>query len=85
MEKKKQLGARVDPEVAKLAQKRAADLQLSVGDYLSQLVLDDAHGIRERAMAAASRFIEEFGPLFDAAEDRPSHRPTSPGEGAHAA
>jgi hypothetical protein len=65
---KKQLGARVDEEVLQLASKRAADRNLSVGDYLTQLVLDDAHGLRERAMAAAARFIGEYGVFFDEAE-----------------
>src|SRR5439155_16200507 len=56
---KTQLGARVDAEIAELARKRAADRGLTVGDYLAQLVLDDASGLRERAMGAAERFLAE--------------------------
>ncbi|MET2714856.1 hypothetical protein ABXV03_03805 [Streptomyces harbinensis] len=66
---KEQLGARVDADVADLARKRAADRNLSLGDYLAQLVLEDVHGMRQRAMTAADRFIGEFGELLDATED----------------
>ncbi|WP_370424269.1 hypothetical protein AB8O64_36560 (plasmid) [Streptomyces sp. QH1-20] len=66
---KTQLGARVDEEVAELARRRAADRNLSLGDYLAQLVMEDASGIRERAMAAAARFLEDHGAVFDEAEE----------------
>lgn len=65
---KTQLGARVDDEVAEIARKRAADRGLSIGDYLSQLVLEDASGLRARAMGAAERFLAEHQELFDEAE-----------------
>lgn len=78
---KAQIGARLDEEVLDLARKRAADRNQSVGDYLTQLVLDDAEGLRDRAVAAAGRFIDEFGTLFDEAEDTGSGH----GPRAHAA
>ncbi|MFJ4851103.1 MULTISPECIES: hypothetical protein [unclassified Streptomyces] len=65
---KTQLGARVDDEVAEIARKRAADRGLSVGDYLAQLVLEDASGLRARAMGAAERFLAEHQAVFDEAE-----------------
>ncbi|MCX5443699.1 hypothetical protein ACFVDQ_44690 [Streptomyces sp. NPDC057684] len=68
MAKKPQLGARVDGEVAELAKKRAADLGLSVGDYLARLVRDDASGLRARAVDAAARFLAEHQEVFDDAE-----------------
>ncbi|MDX3235070.1 hypothetical protein PV392_05110 [Streptomyces sp. ME03-5709C] len=76
---KTQLGARVDDEVAEIARKRAADRGLSIGDYLSQLVLEDARGLRARAMGAAERFLSEHQELFDEAEQGQG------GAGAHAA
>jgi hypothetical protein len=75
---KTQLGARVDDEVAEIARKRAADRGLSIGDYLAQLVLEDASGLRARAMGAAERFLAEHQEVFDEAE--PGHD----GAGAHA-
>ncbi|CAM5653790.1 hypothetical protein AB0H45_30750 [Streptomyces atroolivaceus] len=66
---KTQLGARVDEDVAELARKRAADLGLSIGDYLARLVQDDASGLRAHAMDAAARFLAEHQALFDEAED----------------
>ncbi|WP_329201706.1 MULTISPECIES: hypothetical protein [unclassified Streptomyces] len=66
---KTQLGARVDQDVAELAKKRAADLGLSIGDYLARLVQDDASGLRARAVDAASRFLSEHQDVFDEAED----------------
>ncbi|MFI5572005.1 hypothetical protein ACIA6T_32665 [Streptomyces sp. NPDC051740] len=66
---KTQLGARVDEDVAELARKRAADLGLSIGDYLSRLVEDDTSGLRARAVDAATRFLAEHQALFDEAED----------------
>ncbi|MFJ5833739.1 hypothetical protein [Streptomyces sp. NPDC093089] len=65
---KTQLGARVDEDVAELARKRAADLGLSVGDYLARLVQDDASGLRTRAVDAAARFLAEHQGVFDEAE-----------------
>lgn len=73
---KTQLGARVDEDVAELARKRAADLGLSVGDYLARLVQDDASGLRARAVDAAARFLAEHQDVFDEAEDA---QQTSPG------
>ncbi|WP_189717543.1 hypothetical protein [Streptomyces phaeofaciens] len=66
---KTQLGARVDEDVAELARKRAADLGLSIGDYLARLVQDDASGLRVRAVDAAARFLAEHQSVFDDAED----------------
>ncbi|MFF3691444.1 hypothetical protein [Streptomyces sp. NPDC002187] len=66
---KTQLGARVDQEVAELARKRAADLGLSIGDYLARLVQDDASGLRARSVDAAARFLAEHQGVFDEAED----------------
>ncbi|MFJ9861335.1 hypothetical protein ACIRVN_28115 [Streptomyces albogriseolus] len=65
---KTQLGARVDEDVAELARKRAADLGLSVGDYLARLVQEDASGLRARALDAAARFLAEHQAIFDEAE-----------------
>ncbi|MEV6107040.1 hypothetical protein AB0M28_20340 [Streptomyces sp. NPDC051940] len=65
---KTQLGARVDEDVAELAKKRAADLGLSIGDYLARLVKDDASGLRARAVDAAARFLAEHQEIFDEAE-----------------
>ncbi|MGA5600985.1 hypothetical protein ACPCUF_08110 [Streptomyces griseoincarnatus] len=65
---KTQLGARVDEDVAELARRRAADLGLSVGDYLARLVQDDASGLRARAVDAAARFLAEHQAIFDEAE-----------------
>ncbi|MFJ3285028.1 hypothetical protein ACIPMW_07155 [Streptomyces sp. NPDC086669] len=66
---KTQLGARVDEDIADLAKKRAADLGLSVGDYLARLVQDDASGLRARAVEAAGRFLAEHQAIFDEAEE----------------
>ncbi|MEW1682630.1 hypothetical protein [Streptomyces sp. NPDC093594] len=79
---KTQLGARVDEDVAQLAKKRAADLGLSIGDYLARLVQDDASGLRERAVDAAARFLAEHQTIFDDVED--AQQPRS-ARGAHAA
>ena len=65
---KTQLGARVDQDVAELAKRRAADLGLSIGDYLARLVQDDASGLRARAVDAAARFLAEHQAVFDEAE-----------------
>ena len=77
---KTQLGARVDEDVAELAKKRAADLGLSIGDYLARLVQDDASGLRARAVEAAARFLADHQAVFDEAEQAPQ----AP-SGAHAA
>jgi hypothetical protein len=66
---KTQLGARVDADVAELAKKRAADLGLSIGDYLARLVQDDVSGLRTRAVDTAARFLSEHQTIFDEAED----------------
>ncbi|MGD1221980.1 hypothetical protein AB9Q10_26560 [Streptomyces krungchingensis] len=66
---KTQLGARVDEDVAELARKRAADLGLSIGDYLARLVQDDASGLRTRAVDAAARFLADHQAVFDDAEE----------------
>ncbi|MCP9994323.1 hypothetical protein [Streptomyces albogriseolus] len=82
---KTQLGARVDEDVAELARKRAADLGLSVGDYLARLVQDDASGLRARAVDAAARFLAEHQAIFDEAEaEADGQRPDS-SRGARAA
>ncbi|MEF9915512.1 hypothetical protein RJT17_36105 [Streptomyces sp. P5-A9] len=65
---KTQLGARVDEDVAELAKKRAADMGMSIGDYLARLVQDDASGLRARAVDAAARFLAEHQVVFDEAE-----------------
>lgn len=65
---KTQIGARVDEDVAELARQRAADLGLSVGDYLTRLVQEDSSGLRARAVDAAARFLAEHQDIFDDAE-----------------
>ncbi|MEU6104545.1 hypothetical protein [Streptomyces flaveolus] len=79
---KTQLGARVDEDIADLAKKRAADLGLSIGDYLARLVQDDASGLRARGVDAAARFLAEHQAVFDEAEDT---QQTKTAGGAHAA
>ncbi|MFJ4980428.1 hypothetical protein ACIP6X_34820 [Streptomyces coeruleorubidus] len=72
---KTQLGARVDEDVAELAKMRAADLGLSIGDYLARLVQDDASGLRARAVGAAARFLADHQVVFDEAEEaQQAHR-----------
>ncbi|MET9667904.1 hypothetical protein ABZY19_21310 [Streptomyces sp. NPDC006475] len=66
---KTQLGARVDQDVAELAKQRAADLGLSIGDYLARLVQEDTSGLRARSVDAAARFLAEHQDIFDEAED----------------
>ncbi|WP_327434526.1 MULTISPECIES: hypothetical protein [unclassified Streptomyces] len=77
---KTQLGVRVDPEVKKLAQARAKDRGLDLGDYIARLVREDADGLRRRGLDAARRFLDEHQQLFDEAEDADRNAP-----GAHAA
>lgn len=69
---KKQLGARVDADIADLATKRANDLGLSIGDYLARLVSEDVSGLRARGVEAAARFLGEHQTLFDDAENTQS-------------
>ncbi|MER6442699.1 hypothetical protein ABT275_41295 [Streptomyces sp. NPDC001185] len=69
---KTQLGARVDEGIAEIAKKRAADLGLSIGDYLARLVQDDASGLRARSVDAAARFLVEHQAVFDEAEQAQS-------------
>lgn len=59
----------MDEDVAELAKRRAADLGLSIGDYLARLVQDDASGLRARAVDAAARFLAEHQAVFDDAEN----------------
>ncbi|MFF7206150.1 hypothetical protein [Streptomyces sp. NPDC008141] len=66
---KTQLGARVDQDVAELARQRAADLGLSIEDYLGRLVQEDTSGLRARSVDAAARFLAEHQDIFDEAED----------------
>jgi predicted HicB family RNase H-like nuclease len=66
---KTQLGVRIDPEVKKLAQARARDRGLDLGDYIARLVRDDAEGLRQRGLDAARRFLDEHQQVFDEAED----------------
>lgn len=77
---KTQLGVRVDPEVKKLAQARARDRGMDLGDYIARLVREDADGLRQRGLDAARRFLDEHQQLFDEAEDADRTAP-----GAHAA
>ncbi|WP_371572909.1 hypothetical protein [Streptomyces sp. NBC_01314] len=59
----------MDEDVAELTKRRAADLGLSIGDYLARLVQDDAGGLRARAVDAAARFLAEHQTVFDEAEE----------------
>ncbi|MET9535062.1 MULTISPECIES: hypothetical protein [unclassified Streptomyces] len=74
---KTQLGARVDQDVAEVAKQRAADLGLSVGDYLTRLVQEDSSGLRSRAVDAAARFLAEHQDVFDEAEDAQNTTPVA--------
>lgn len=65
---KTQLGARVDTEIKRLAEARAADRGLSLGDYIAGLVQEDAEGLRQRGLDAARRFLDEHQSVFDEAE-----------------
>jgi hypothetical protein len=77
---KTQLGARVDSEIKQLAEARARDRGLSLGDYIAVLVREDTDGMRQRGLDAARRFLEEHQGVFDEAEGMDRH-----GRGAHAA
>ncbi|MER5917630.1 hypothetical protein ABT124_46820 [Streptomyces sp. NPDC001982] len=72
---KTQLGARVDDEIAELAKARAKDRGLSIGDYIAQLVREDADGLRVRGLDAARRFLDEHQAVFDEAEDAEQSAP----------
>ncbi|WP_328580435.1 hypothetical protein [Streptomyces sp. NBC_00370] len=77
---KTQLGARVDSEIKQLAEARARDRGLSLGEYIAVLVHEDSEGLRQRGLAAAERFLAEHQNVFDEAEDVDCRPP-----GAHAA
>ncbi|MGW0423358.1 hypothetical protein [Streptomyces sp. NPDC003015] len=77
---KTQLGARVDREVKALAEARAADRGLSLGDYIAALVREDTEGLKQRGLDAARRFLDEHQLVFDEVEDVNHHA-----SGAHAA
>ncbi|MFF8431733.1 hypothetical protein ACF07Y_42740 [Streptomyces sp. NPDC016566] len=77
---KTQLGARVDSEIKELAEARARDRGLSLGDYIAVLVHEDTEGLRQRGLDAAERFLTEHQSVFDEAEDADCRTP-----GAHAA
>ncbi|MEU3616245.1 MULTISPECIES: hypothetical protein [unclassified Streptomyces] len=66
---KTQLGARVDSEIKQLAEARARDRGLSLGDYIAVLVQEDTEGLRQRGLDAAERFLSEHQDVFDEAED----------------
>ncbi|MEU6366477.1 hypothetical protein ABZ876_12195 [Streptomyces sp. NPDC046931] len=76
---KTQLGARVDDEIKKLAEARARDRGVSLGDYIAGLVREDTGGLRQRGLDAARRFLDEHQDVFDEVEDADRH------PGAHAA
>ncbi|GAA2244342.1 hypothetical protein GCM10010104_45700 [Streptomyces indiaensis] len=64
-----------DDPIAELAKKRAADLGVSIGDYLARLVQDDVSGPRARAVGAAARFLADHQAVFDEAEEaQQAHR-----------
>ncbi|MFD8390883.1 hypothetical protein ACFV2N_17170 [Streptomyces sp. NPDC059680] len=46
----------------------SSDRGLSLGDYISSPVRDDAYGLRRRGLDAARRFLDEHQALFDEAE-----------------
>ncbi|MFF9765223.1 hypothetical protein ACIGXF_21245 [Streptomyces sp. NPDC053086] len=77
---KTQLGARVDDEIKQLAEARAKDRGLSLGDYIAVLVQEDTSGLRQRGLDAARRFLDEHQAVFDEAEEA-DRRPSE----AHAA
>lgn len=79
---KTQLGVRVDTDVKELAQARAKDRGMDLGEYIARLVIEDADGLRRRGLDAAARFLDEHQALFDEAEDQDASRGT---QGAHAA
>ena len=70
---KTQLGARVDQDVKQLAEARAKDRGLSLGDYIAALVREDTDGLRQRGLDAAERFLGEHQAVFDETEDADRH------------
>ncbi|MFG2357946.1 hypothetical protein [Streptomyces sp. NPDC048521] len=66
---KTQLGARVDNEIKELAEARARDRGLSLGDYIAVLVREDTSGLRQRGLDAARRFLDDHQAVFDEAEE----------------
>ncbi|OIJ63668.1 hypothetical protein [Streptomyces mangrovisoli] len=90
---KTQLGVRVDSEIKQLAEARAKDRGLSLGDYIAVLVQEDTEGLRQRGLDAAAWFLAEHQDVFDEAEDAdraPGAHDRTPGShdrtpGAHAA
>ncbi|MFD4475848.1 hypothetical protein ACFWPU_07000 [Streptomyces sp. NPDC058471] len=79
---KTQLGARVDTEVKELAAVRAKERGMAVGDYISQLVLEDASGLRARSLEAAGRFLADHQHVFDEAEAPRDAQSDAPGANA---
>lgn len=77
---KTQLGARVDNEIKQLAEARAKERGMSIGDYIAALVREDTDGLRHRGLDAARRFLDEHQALYDEAEEADRRTP-----GAHAA
>ncbi|MER8041080.1 hypothetical protein [Streptomyces hydrogenans] len=77
---KTQLGARVDSEIKQLAEARARDRGMSLGDYIAVLVYEDTEGLRQRGLDAAKHFLAEHQDVFDEVEDADAGTP-----GAHAA
>ncbi|XUL85467.1 hypothetical protein ACQ86D_01175 [Streptomyces galilaeus] len=79
---KTQLGVRVDSDVKELAQARARDRGMDLGEYIARLVIEDTDGLRRRGLDAAGRFLDEHQDLFDEAEEQDARRGA---QGAHAA
>jgi hypothetical protein len=63
-----------------VAEARAADRGLSLGDYIAALVREDTEGLKQRGLDAARRFLDEHQSVFDEVEDVDHHA-----SGAHAA
>ncbi|MER7927389.1 hypothetical protein ABTY96_30315 [Streptomyces sp. NPDC096057] len=83
---KTQLGVRVDTDVKELAQARARDRGMDLGEYIARLVIEDTDGLRRRGLDAAARFLDEHQDLFDEAEDEAEGQDAGRGtRGAHAA
>jgi predicted HicB family RNase H-like nuclease len=70
---KTQLGARVDNEIKELAEARARDRGLSLGEYIAVLVREDTSGLRQRGLDAARRFLDDHQAVFDEAEEADHH------------